>query len=168
MLCFQYTQSLYSAVLLPKWERTQNTKVKWHNQPQSPTCRSAGKGDRCMREHEFNHQCSLKTKKRKNKKMKHDLRFLILQWGLVLSFIPASHRLHWEIHCYEALICQGSGENAENYLSTSGSTPCDIRTSIIFFITAPCRHGCTDACFPGKWGWSSIVTCIDKKVHTNK
>lgn len=47
----------------------------------------------------------------------------------------------------------------ENYLSTSGSTPRDIRTSIIFFITAPCLHGCTEACFPGKWGWSSIVTC---------
>jgi len=27
------------------------------------------------------------------------------------------------------------------YLSTSGSTPRDINTSMIFFITAPCRHG---------------------------
>lgn len=51
---------------------------------------------------------------------------------------------------------------SENYLSTSGSTPRDISTSMIFFITAPCRHGCTDACFPGKCGWSSIVTCTHK------
>lgn len=52
-----------------------------------------------------------------------------------------------------------------NYLSTSGSTPRDISTSIIFFITAPCRHGWTDACFPGKWGWSSIVTYIEVISH---
>ena len=46
------------------------------------------------------------------------------------------------------------------YLSTSGSTPRDIRTSTIFFITAACLHGWTEACFPAnKWGWSSIVTC---------
>lgn len=47
-----------------------------------------------------------------------------------------------------------------SHLSTSGSTPRDINTSMIFFITAPCRHGWTEACFPGKCGWSSIVTCV--------
>jgi hypothetical protein len=46
----------------------------------------------------------------------------------------------------------------DTYLSTSGFTPRDMRTSIIFFITAPWRHGCTDACFPAMCGWSSIVT----------
>lgn len=55
----------------------------------------------------------------------------------------------------------------EHYLSTSGSTPRDIRTSMIFFITAPWRHGCTDACFPGKWGWSSVVTCQFPKDAIN-
>lgn len=33
------------------------------------------------------------------------------------------------------------GYLGENYLSTSGSTPRDISTSMIFFITAPCLHG---------------------------
>ena len=47
-----------------------------------------------------------------------------------------------------------------SHLSTSGSTPRDINTSMIFFITAPCRHGWTEACFPGKCGWSSIVTVL--------
>lgn len=52
------------------------------------------------------------------------------------------------------------------YLSTSGSTPRDTRTSTIFFITAACLHGWTEACFPAnKWGWSSIVTCINKLCY---
>jgi len=61
-----------------------------------------------------------------------------------------------------------NGIREETHLSTSGSTPRDIKTSIIFFMTAPCRQGCTDACFPGKWGWSSIVTCAWSNLQGKK